>query len=941
MPFIETLILFAITLALSELLKPKPQTENARPSDLGDFSFPTATEGRPVPIIFGTVKLSAPNVIWFGDLRQTAIKEKIKTGLFSKKTIITGYRYALGIQMAISRGPLTSVLRIWVDDEELWSGTQTSDGTIQIDEPEFFGGEDGAGGIKGPVTIKLGALTQSVPGYLETHQTVGGATPAYNGTAYILLERVELGTSTSIRPWAFEARRIPNGLSLGTPSVNSGNDANPMNIIYEILTNTEWGLGLPGADINTTTFAAAAEVLRQEGNGISLVLDSPREASDFLDEIQRQIDGVVYLNRASGLWDIKLARDDYNINDALLADPGNVIEVDNFTRGSWAETQNIILVQFTSRARDYQVTYAVAQDMANIRNQGGEIVKSEVRYPGIKDPVLANSICWRELRFGSFPVAKARLIVNREFSTVSPGDVIAWTDPNLGFTMLPMRVLRADFGQLGSGKIALDLIQDVFQAFTPSFASPGAGDWTPPLNNVVNIPADSRTIFEAPRAFTDREPDSPGLVPRIWVGLRSQGDGAITTSIVRTSDQLEIGTVAGFLLHARLNTALSPSHNLTGTLTIEAVPDTKTEILQELSIAALADIGSSLSNLILVGDEFMAYTGFSDPGGNTINLTGLVRGLLDSVPPMAGHADETPVIFLHLSGAVTDTAFPGDSSVTLRPLPSSNSETLAFASATTSTIAMDSRHLRPYPPINPRSTGASSAYDLTTSLDATGIVPGGGENSSGCLFSFTRRDFRLEDEYLKVAGETRLPADFPVVNTTEYRLVVRDGAAAALYTGAWSNVNNPGISRNRVLAGNSGTLPAALQVTVETRHVVDSITYTSAMNLAVAMTPTSEVTAWTPLGAIANAVVSTLWVAPSTGSYACTIGDALSTGAFQVRINGGSWTDVITGATASGNFSATSGDDLEFRHTASASGEHRFALVDPPTGTNAFAILVL
>ena len=62
------LILVVVLTVVAELLRPKPDIENARPAGLGDFDFPTATEGRAIPVVFGTVKIAGPNVVWYGDL---------------------------------------------------------------------------------------------------------------------------------------------------------------------------------------------------------------------------------------------------------------------------------------------------------------------------------------------------------------------------------------------------------------------------------------------------------------------------------------------------------------------------------------------------------------------------------------------------------------------------------------------------------------------------------------------------------------------------------------------------------------------------------------------------------------------------------------------------------------------------------------------------------
>lgn len=68
------IILFVASLAISYATRPKPQ--NAKPAGLGDFNIPTAQDGRTLPVLFGTRDIKAPNVVWYGDLKVTAIRKK-------------------------------------------------------------------------------------------------------------------------------------------------------------------------------------------------------------------------------------------------------------------------------------------------------------------------------------------------------------------------------------------------------------------------------------------------------------------------------------------------------------------------------------------------------------------------------------------------------------------------------------------------------------------------------------------------------------------------------------------------------------------------------------------------------------------------------------------------------------------------------------------------
>lgn len=56
---------------VSAALAPKPV--QPKPAALEDFDLPTAEQGREIAVIFGTVTVTGPNVVWYGNLRSEAI----------------------------------------------------------------------------------------------------------------------------------------------------------------------------------------------------------------------------------------------------------------------------------------------------------------------------------------------------------------------------------------------------------------------------------------------------------------------------------------------------------------------------------------------------------------------------------------------------------------------------------------------------------------------------------------------------------------------------------------------------------------------------------------------------------------------------------------------------------------------------------------------------
>lgn len=72
MSFLIQLAILVVSAYVSAALAPKPP--KPKPASLTDFDVPTAEEGRPIPVVFGTVWVTGPNCIYFGGLKTKPIK---------------------------------------------------------------------------------------------------------------------------------------------------------------------------------------------------------------------------------------------------------------------------------------------------------------------------------------------------------------------------------------------------------------------------------------------------------------------------------------------------------------------------------------------------------------------------------------------------------------------------------------------------------------------------------------------------------------------------------------------------------------------------------------------------------------------------------------------------------------------------------------------------
>lgn len=76
MSFLSLLLIQLVTMAISYALTPKPETKP--PAALEDFKVPSAEEGKELGVVFGTVWIESPNVVWYGNLKAVPIKARDK-----------------------------------------------------------------------------------------------------------------------------------------------------------------------------------------------------------------------------------------------------------------------------------------------------------------------------------------------------------------------------------------------------------------------------------------------------------------------------------------------------------------------------------------------------------------------------------------------------------------------------------------------------------------------------------------------------------------------------------------------------------------------------------------------------------------------------------------------------------------------------------------------
>lgn len=602
----------------------------------------------------------------------------------SSKKQTVGYKYYLGIHMVLCHGPVDAVTRIEVAERTAWSGTNTG-GTININAPNLFGGEEREGGIQGPVDMEFGAPSQGRNSYLQGR--LGSDIPAYRGVLAAVLRQVYIGTNPYLKRWAIWARRInvrQNGIPQWYISKAAiGPDMNPAHIIRECLTDPDWGMGYPGADVDEASFVAAADQLHSEGMGMSLLWDRSVELDEFIGMVLKHIDGALYVDRITGRFTLKLARGGYNTEELLVLDENSIERITDFKRNTVGELSNSVTVIFwdITTGRNNSIT---VQDIALAARQG-TTVGTTIQYPGFTNGTIASRVAARDLRALSIPLASCTIYANRRASGLNIGDVFVLSWPRYGITQTVMRVSNVELGSLENNLIKITCVEDVFSLSDAIYAAPPPSEWTNPIT--APAPCPHHIVIEAPYwelvqrvGDVDAQAQHPTAGFVVATGVRPSGDATNAKLFTNPTGTLweEAGTV-DFCPTAVLTSAITAAQT-----TIPIGNGVDVDVVREGSYAVL-------------GNEIVRV----DSVSSTTLTVG--RGCLDTVP--IAHANNTRIFFPDDAFETDAVEYVTGETARIKLLPTTGQGTLAEAAAPQITAAIANRHARPYPPGNLRLNG--------------------------------------------------------------------------------------------------------------------------------------------------------------------------------------------------------------------------------------------
>ena len=746
--------LFILSAYLKSALKDDEDERN--PKDLS----PTSQEGIPVSLYWGRVRVRNPNVIWFYNL-----------GLRDNQ-------YRATIQYAIGTPSVPATLHhVWVNEKSTFIGELTSEAQVyHFQDPAFFGGEGRGGGlgelyntsfVQGMIFYP-GSFTQTISSaiseqYDEDDDLDSTLLPAYRGLSYVVFSSYVWGESGSLPPVHFEVSSIPNALGAGP----IGSDANPAEVIYDILTNPWSRVGLPTGDVDSVSFLDAATTLASESHGISLVEDRGKSPKSVLRNILAQIDGVLYQDPSDGLLKLKLIREDYVIGNLPLLFEDNILAVKEYAVPTWDETYNQVRVEYIDRSGAYTTRSAMAQDHANITIQG-KIRPTTIRYQGISNGSLAGVVASRELRVLSLPLAKVKLTVSRDAATYLPGDVFRFSWADYGVSNMVLRVQNIDLGRLEAGEIGLECVQDQFAFGIDILEQPPV---QPPASPTPGA-ATEYLVIETPRWLNTKLPIAGGdwelphllhAVEKPAAGINDSFDAQTLGGSAQPTSYVVDKAEAAFANRATVESKYDYStdeYDATTGLQIENLTDPSV-----LITGSEFGIRNNGVPIILVGTELMAYESWTDLGSGVYRLNNVWRGLLDTAPQDHPFGEE--IWFLATIDMRGLLAYGQSDELCVRHVTRNIWNTLDTDLAPVSRIVLTNRAARPHPPDSL----------LASNVDVTDTKLPGTTMYDKMLLSYQRRRYNLQTIYKPddsddadpdVLLNTRYDIDATVVGDGEY-----------------------------------------------------------------------------------------------------------------------------------------------------------------------------
>ena len=578
---------------------------------LSAMQFQTSTLGTTLNVVYGCARVT-PNLIYYTDFNAIAHTSSQTTssggggggkggggggGGGSTTTYTTTCTYQAALMLALCEGPIAGIATVW-RSKDLFSN------------PSDIGFQ-----------LKDGSVGQSAQSYMVSNHPSEAL--GYSGIAYLFGSQVDLTSSAGMYNYSFEI------YGKNIAGVGTMQDANPKDIVYDIMTNSRYGAGLSTSDFGD--LSPFESYCYAKGLLISPNYDTQQSASAVLDEL------CVITNSSAILSDgvIKLIPQDdasysqygysftpstspvYDLNseDFIVSTTGE--DPIKITRNTTADAFNQVQIEFMNRANSYNIEIATAKDQASIEANGLR-PQSIVQLHSVTTPTVAMLVAQSILQRYLYIRNTYEFTLGWRYARLEPMDIVSLTDDLLGLDRFAVRITEVNEDE--AGNLAIVAEEYNFGVASASlYPHQNNAGWA---HNYQIAPGDVTTpfFFEPPVELTIH-----GL--GVWAALTGNninwGGCSIWTSLDGSSYK-RVNRIFGGARYGQLTSDLTSANSLAVNLVGNGgqLFSGTTEDAAQLQTLCVVNNGAHT--------EYLAYKTATLTSANHYTLTDLVRGAYES-----------------------------------------------------------------------------------------------------------------------------------------------------------------------------------------------------------------------------------------------------------------------------------------------------------------------
>ena len=704
-----------IQLVIMLILAALQKTKKPDTAKLEDLSVPEVSETKSIAFGYGTFKMKSPNLIWYGNLSHKDIKER---SLFKKITV--GYKYYLTTVYSFGFGQ-NKLLKIYMDDKVIWSGDTTGNFTGSYDNSDFFASKNGISAsfdfysgsqiVDNDHLVNQNNLSISPMkdiSYIvfrsetNSENTISfNPDGSYSNSISVNARGAYVGNALAIKPTSYLLKRIPYYPELGQELADINGDCNPAFIIYDILKNEEFGIGLKTESIDIESIKSCAQVLFDEGFGLSLVSEDQFSCRDFVNEICRHISANFIEDEKTGLVKLKLIRNDYNLIDIKTLNESNIVSFDSFSRTTNEDLYNEVKINYTNSENNYRESTAIYYNLGLEIQRANSKQSTTLSFPFCSNFNLASKIAKREAAPLTTNLSTVQIKTIR-IEDLEVGDVFKLNFEDYGINNIVYRIQKINRGNINSNAMTINAIQDHFALNQSSYSDSEINKF---VEIDLNATAESFKIYEVPR-FLNSTYNSVACLSYANDNANKSYEFMISENNTDNYITRASNSFSDIILINMIIDEFTTSIKIKKSDDYEILDANESEMLQGANLYLLDD-GQNQEYISTSGVELI---------GSDYYLKDVKRGCLDTVPKKFGI--NTLVIeseSLSITSSVelsTNEKFDSK----LITISDNGALSLSLAPVLTYTMSSEERYLKPIAPANLKANGEYVFNNINLSI---------------------------------------------------------------------------------------------------------------------------------------------------------------------------------------------------------------------------------